>query len=583
MIARRIEQASMLILAGATVVLGFFQMFMRVHNSFPTNYATRLGIVGALFVVFWIILLVRQPHADQTILPCVMLLSGIGLIMIARIDNQNDVFGKGHSTVALTQMIWLCVALILCAILVIFMRDYRVLRKFSYLSMVAGLVLLLSPMLPFVGKEINGARVWLAFGSHTLQPAEFAKLFLAFFFASYLFDHRDQLAVGGKKILGIRLPRLQDLGPILVVWVVCMGVLVLQHDLGTSLMFFAMFVSMLYVATGQKSWILIGFVGFAVGSVAAVMMFSHVGNRVNAWLHPYDNKIYNAVGGSFQLVQGRFGLATGGMTGTGLGQGHPTVTPFANSDFIYASLGEELGIAGLFAILALYLIIIGTGMIIAMKVADGFGKLLASGLVFTMAFQVFTVVGGVTGVIPLTGLTLPYLAAGGSSLIANCILASLLLIISNSANKPVSDTDDDAFQYEALMALREKEKKAAQARTAQSEAETSANEAEASDESGTNADAFATMAVPAPVTPVAPIEPIEPIASTTETPRHARHTAQAVQNPSNEETEIIAQRTHDGNTLPEATAMPNLRPPAPSAPRHAAGSAGSSSSARRDR
>ncbi|RSX49020.1 FtsW/RodA/SpoVE family cell cycle protein [Bifidobacterium callimiconis] len=574
MIARRIEQASLLILSGAIVVLGIFQMFMRVQNTVPQAYVTRLGITGALFVVFWIVLLVRQPHANQTILPCVLLLSGIGVIMIARIDNQNEVFGKGHSTVALNQLTWLCVALVLCSILVAFLRDYRVLRKFSYLSMVVGLVLLLSPMLPFIGTEINGARVWLSIGSHSLQPAEFAKLFLAFFFASYLFDHRDQLAVGGRKVLGVRLPRLQDLGPILVVWVVCMGVLVLQHDLGTSLMFFAMFVSMLYVATGQKSWIMIGFVGFAVGAVAAASLFSHVGNRVNAWLHPYDNKVYNAIGGSFQLVQGRFGLATGGMTGTGLGQGHPTVTPYANSDFIYASLGEELGIAGLFAVLALYLIIIGTGMIIAMKVTDGFGKLLASGLVFTMAFQVFTVVGGVTGVIPLTGLTLPYLAAGGSSLIANCVLASLLLVISNAANKPVGDTDDEAFQYEALMALREKEKKAAQVRTAQSEAETEMRN-ESHDESET-------MAVPAPAFASASTSnaaPVAPVPSTSEMPRHARHTAQAVQHPSNEETEIITQRArqgaHDGDTLPEATAMPGLKRESQTsaAPRHAAGTA----------
>ena len=270
-----------------------------------------------------------------------------------------------------------------------------------------------------------------------------------FFFASYLYDHRDQLAVGGKKVLGLQLPRIKDLGPIIVVWIVSMGVLVVQHDLGTSLMFFAMFVSMLYVATGRTSWIVIGFIAFAAGAFAAANIFSHVGARVDAWLHPFDSAQYNKeYGGSYQLVTGIFGLASGGLMGTGLGQGHPSLTPIANSDYIYAALGEELGLTGLMAILMLYLLIIAAGMITAMKIKDGFGKLLASGLVFTMAFQVFTVVGGITLVIPLTGLTLPYMAAGGSSLIANYMLAALLVVISNSANKPESDIDSDTFQYE---------------------------------------------------------------------------------------------------------------------------------------
>ena len=329
------------------------------------------------------------------------------------------------------------------------MRDYRVLRRFSYVSMVIGIVLLLSPMLPVVGSEQYGARIWVKIpGLGSFQPSEFAKLFLAFFFASYLFDHRDQLAVGGKKILGIQLPRIKDMGPIIVVWIVSMGVLVLQHDLGT-----------LYVATGRKSWIVIGFIAFAAGAVAAASIFSHVGSRVDAWLHPFSAAQYNKeYGGSYQLVTGIFGLASGGLMGTGLGQGHPSITPIANSDYIYAALGEELGLTGLMAILMLYLLIIAAGMITAMKIKDGFGKLLASGLVFTMAFQVFTVVGGITLVIPLTGLTLPYMAAGGSSLIANYMLAALLIVISNSANRPESEIDSDTFQQEAVRVLRERER-----------------------------------------------------------------------------------------------------------------------------
>ena len=219
-----------------------------------------------------------------------------------------------------------------------------------------------------------------------------------------------------------------------------------------------MFVSMLYVATGRKGWLAIGFIAFMIGCFVAVKLFAHVQYRVDAWLNPYDPVIYNRFpGGSAQIVTGLFGLAAGGVTGTGLGQGHPSLTPLANSDFIYASVGEELGLTGLFIVLMLYLIIIASGMITAMKIKDGFGKLLASGLVFTMAFQVFTVVGGITLVIPLTGLTMPYMAAGGSSLMANYLLAAILIVISNAANKPETAVMSDTFQYEALAALRERE------------------------------------------------------------------------------------------------------------------------------
>ena len=451
MIATRFRQVSLLLFAMLLGFIAFFQMFQRTTKSFPMNYAVMLIVVAVLFLGLWAVLLKFAPYASQTIMPCVLLLTAIGTMMIARIDED-----KG-TNVAFRQLIWVAVALVLSGLLVALLHDYRLLRRFSYVSMVTGLVLLLSPMIPGLGKEIGGARIWVGIGSHTLQPGEFAKLFLAFFFAAYLFDHRDQLAVGGKKILGLQLPRIRDMGPIIIVWTASMAVLVAQHDLGTSLMFFAMFVSMLYVATGRTSWIVIGFIAFVLGSALALRFFPHVGYRVDAWLHPFDSAIYNrGFGGSGQLVSGLFGLASGGMFGTGLGQGHPGITPLANSDFIYSSLGEELGLTGLIAILLLYVIIFASGLVTAMKIKDGFGKLLASGLVFTMAFQLFTVVGGITLVIPLTGLTLPYMAAGGSSLIANYILATLLVIISNAANKPEPDHLSDTFRFEALAVLNSK-------------------------------------------------------------------------------------------------------------------------------
>ena len=408
MIVTRLRQISLLLIAMAISALAFIQMFQRTAGEFPMQYAGMLALAVVLFLVLWGLIVRFQPYASQSILPCVLLLTATGVTMIARIDQS-----EGWA-VAQRQLIWLCIAIVLSALLIIFLKDYRVLRRFSYVSMVVGLVLLLAPMLPFVGQEVNGARIWIRIpGLGQFQPGEFAKLFLAFFFAAYLFDHRDQLAVGGKKMLGLQLPRIKDLGPIIVVWIASMGVLIMQHDLGTSLMFFAMFVAMLYTATGRKSWIIIGLIAFAAGAVLAAGMFSHVGQRVDAWLHPFSNEQYNKTpGGSWQLV---------------------------------------------LAILMLYLLIIASGFITAMKIKDGFGKLLASGLVFTMAFQVFTVVGGITLVIPLTGLTLPYMAAGGSSLIANYILATLLIIISNSANAPEPELTSDTFQYEALAVLRNKE------------------------------------------------------------------------------------------------------------------------------
>ncbi|MEF2736254.1 MAG: FtsW/RodA/SpoVE family cell cycle protein [Bifidobacterium choerinum] len=479
----RIRYLLQILFAFAITAIGVFQMFARTEGRPPATALVLMGVIAVLFIVTWALICKFQPYANQSIMACVLMLTSIGILMIARCDAAMG------TSVATRQMIWLCLALVCCDLLFVFMRDYRVLRRFSYVSMVIGLVLLLSPMIPGLGREIGGARIWIGIGPYSLQPGEFAKLFLAFFFASYLFNHRDQLAVGGKKLGPLQLPRFKDLGPIVIVWIASMGVLILQHDLGTSLMFFAMFVAMLYVATGRVSWIIIGFLAFAAGSVVAAHIFAHVGYRVDAWLHPFDPAIYSRYpGGSSQIVQGLFGLASGGLMGTGLGQGYPTVTPLANSDFIYASTGEELGLVGVFAVLMLYLLIIAAGMIIAMKIKDGFGKLLSSGLVFTMAFQVFTVVGGITLVIPLTGLTMPYMAAGGSSLIANYLLAALLIIISNAANKPQSDELSDTFRMEALSVLRSRQRAEASsaANDAAASSSTAANDAAASSSTAAN-------------------------------------------------------------------------------------------------
>jgi cell division protein FtsW (lipid II flippase) len=455
MIATRLRQVSLLVFAMLLSFIAFFQMFERTSGTFPAKFAGTLGVVGVLFLTLWGLLLKFQPYASQSILPCVLLLTSIGTMMIARIDDANG------TDVAFRQLIWLCVALVLTMLLVVFLQDYRVLRRFLICQHGRrSWRLLLSPMLPGIGRR-NRRRAHLARFRQPYLPAwrEFAKALPGLLLRRLSLRSPRPACRGRQEDAGHATAahqghRARSSSSGWRRW----ACLVIQHDLGTSLMFFAMFVSMLYVATGRKSWVAIGFLAFAAGSFVASRLFAHVGYRVQAWLHPLDPAVYNQYpGGSSQLVKGLFGMASGGLLGTGIGQGHPSLTPLANSDFIYSSLGEELGLTGLLAILVLYVLIIASGLSTAMRIKDGFGKLLASGLVFTMAFQVFTVVGGITLVIPLTGLTLPYMAAGGSSLIANFVLAGLLIVISNAANKPEPDTVSDTFRYEALAALREHE------------------------------------------------------------------------------------------------------------------------------
>jgi cell division protein FtsW (lipid II flippase) len=338
--------------------------------------------------------------------------------------------------------------MVLAAVVIGALRDHRTLRRYTYTAMVVGLGLIMLPLAPVVGREINGARIWVHVGPASLQPAEIAKIVLAVFFAGYLVTTRDTLALAGPRFLGLQLPRIRDLGPILLAWLVSLGVLVLQRDLGTSLLFFGLFVGMLYLATERISWVVIGAGLFIGGAAVVATVFAHVGARFDVWLHALDTEMFNANPGSGQLVRGLFGMASGGLFGTGLGQGRPDLVPYAESDFIVASLGEELGLTGLLAILVLYLVLAQRGLRTAIGARDGFGKLFAGGMAFVVAFQCFVVVGGVTRLIPLTGLTMPFLAYGGSSLLANWIIAALLLRISDSARRPAPSSDDDGGQPE---------------------------------------------------------------------------------------------------------------------------------------
>ncbi|WDG18114.1 FtsW/RodA/SpoVE family cell cycle protein [Microbacterium sp. Clip185] len=392
------------------------------------------GGLGVLALALHIVLRFVAHDADPFVVPIATVLTGLGLAMIYRIDIEID--SQGWSAASTRQIVWAAIAIAAAIAVVLFLRNYRVLFRYTYVSGFIGVALLLLPFVPGLGTNQN-ADVWVSLGFFSFQPGELAKLALAVFFAGYLVRTRESLTSVGKKFLGITWPRARDLGPILVVWLVSLGIIVLQRDLGTGLLIFGMFVAMLYVATGKTGWVLLG-VGLAVaGAVAASQVLTYVGWRFANWLDAFNPDIIDRTGGSYQLVQGIFGLAHGGLLGTGLGQGRPSITPLAQSDYIFPSLGEEIGLIGVFAILCLYMVFTSRGLRVGVAGQDDFGKLLATGLSFTIALQVFIMVGGVTRVIPLTGLTTPFLAAGGSSLVANWIIVALILRISDAVrNQP---------------------------------------------------------------------------------------------------------------------------------------------------
>ena len=402
--------------------------------------AGTLGYGLGLGLVFGIAhLVVRRfaPYADPLILPCVALLNGLGLVMIRRLDfaavERAEQLGKGAPRAdAPLQLIWTAIAVLAFVVVLVVIRDHTRLARYTYTSAAVGLFLLLLPALPGVGATINGARLWIRVGPMTVQPSEAAKILLMIFFAGYLVTKRDVLSLASRRVAGLDLPRARDLGPILVAWAASLAVLVREKDLGSSLLFFGIFIVMLYVATERTSWLLIGIGLFCLGSFTAYHLFGHVHQRVDTWLHPFAD----AGGKGYQLVQGLFGMGTGGITGTGLGKGAPGIVPFAKTDFIMAAIGEELGLVGVMAVLLLFALIVERGLRAGLSCRDSFGKLLATGLSFALALQVFVIVGGVTGLIPLTGVTLPWLSYGGSSVVMNWVLVALLLRISDAARRP---------------------------------------------------------------------------------------------------------------------------------------------------
>ena len=407
-----------------------------------TQFAIVLG--GALLSAH-IALRLLASFADPVLLPAVGLLNGLGLVMIHRLDLAE---GSGAATAPepdfVAQLGWTALGVILFIAVLLAIRDHRLLQRYTYTAGFIGLALLILPLVPGLGIEINNARIWvqLPLGPRTVsfQPAEVAKLALIVFFAGYLVSKRDVLALARTRFLGVDLPRGRDLGPILLAWAASLGVLVFERDLGTSLLFFGLFVALLYIATERRSWLFIGATLFAAGAFIAYQLFPHVQLRVSIWLDPFADEADTG----YQIAQSLYGIASGGVLGVGLGQGHPDFVPFAKTDFITAAIGEEMGLVGFMAVLLLYAIIVERGLRTAVAVRDGFGKLLAAGLSIAVALQVFVVVGGVTKLIPLTGLTTPFLSYGGSSLVANWALVALLLRVSDSARRPISPEAADS-------------------------------------------------------------------------------------------------------------------------------------------
>lgn len=427
-------------LLGVALVLGLGGFVLTALNRTGSSPAQTV-VVAIAFLVLTVLmhLCVRYaaPWADPVLLPTAVALNGIGLAMIRRLDLAYELNNDWRQYVGSKQLVWTLLGVILFAAVLLLLRDYRRLRRWDRWAMWTGLVFLVLPFMPGIGQNVNGAQIWIQIGRMTFQPAEMSKVLLAVFFASYLVANRDNLALAGRKVLWMSLPRARHLGPLLIVWVVSIGVLVLQKDLGSSVLLFGLFVVVLYVATDRPSWLLIGAALFLPAAWFAATHLNHVQVRIDGWLHATDTLVYSK-GTSWQLLTGMFGMSTGGLMGAGWGKGSPTLVTFANSDFIFASLGEELGLTGTLVILMLYLVLIQRGLRIAVSLRDGFGKLLAVGLSFAIALQIFVVIGGVTRLIPLTGLTLPFLAYGGSSLISNWIILALLLRLSDAARRPAT-------------------------------------------------------------------------------------------------------------------------------------------------
>ena len=435
---RRRTELSMLIFAFALVAFAFANVGFSLKGSVPSGIVEYMAAYIVIALLAHLAMRRFAPWADPLLLPLATMLNGLGIVMTYRLAAQGKLLSvKMSPSATMIQLLYSAIGVGCFVAVLALVREPRVLQRYTYTLGAAGLFLIALPaLLPASISEVagTGAKIQIRLGSFTIQPEEFAKLALAAAFAGYLVAKRDVLALAGRRVLGIDLPRARDLGPIVVIWATSLLLLVFESDIGTSAVFMGLFVATLYIATSRTSWLLLGFVMFVAGAFVASKLFAHVGERFNIWLHPFAGQ--NPYNHAYQLVQGLYGMASGGLLGRGLGGGQPYITPLVQSDLVISAFGEELGLAGVMAILLLYGLIVQRGLRTAMLVKDPYSKLLAGGLSFMFALQVFVIVGGVTRLIPLTGITTPFLSQGGSSLVASWTLIALLARLSDAARRP---------------------------------------------------------------------------------------------------------------------------------------------------
>lgn len=410
---RRNIELILLILVIVIMFIGFYLASQTTGQ--PLDLSLRLaGLVSAMFLALHIANRLLVKEADPFVLPLAAFLSGFGMLMIWRLKPN----------LATAQSMWIFAGTVAALIALVAVRRYQWLKEYKYTWAIIGIVLLFSPI--FIGVERGGSKLWLVLGPVSFQPAEMAKILFVFFLAAYLEEKRELLSISTRRAFKVWLPELKHLGPLMVMWLMSLVILVLERDMGTSLLFFGLFLAMLYVATGRPVYVSLGSLLFVAGATACYFAFSHIQTRVDIWLDPW----LDPSGKGYQIIQSIFAISSGGLAGVGLGLGHPTLIPAVQTDFIFSAIAEELGLLGGVAIILVYLLFISRGLRIALSASDNFGRLVAIGLACVFALQTFTIIGGTTKLIPLTGVTLPFISYGGSSILMNFILLALFLAVS---------------------------------------------------------------------------------------------------------------------------------------------------------
>jgi peptidoglycan glycosyltransferase len=428
---RRYAELSLGLLVALIAVGGYILVALADGPKLPPGIIALLVWVGGLYLAAHVAVRRFAPNADGTLLPIAALLNAIGFVMITRLDQAHD----PPTHLASVQSVWVAVGIAVFVLTLFFVRDVRVFERYRYTVLLVGLIALLLPLAPGIGRTVNGARLWVAIGSMTFEPSEIAKVLLVAFFAAYLVDKRELLTQGSIHIWRFHMPSLRDLGPLFLAWGVALLVLAYQKDVGTSLLFFGVFAAMLYMATRRGAYVVGAVILLFVGAWVAYKSFGHVRLRVDTWLNPWPTRESDG----YQIVQAWYALGSGGVAGAGLGLGSPWLIPNASTDFVFAAIGEELGLVGTLGVLSAFMLLVGSAYRIAVDAVRPFSKLFAAGIATILGFQTFLIVGGVTRVIPLTGITLPFVSYGGSSLVANFALLALLLRISDDTARTQVD------------------------------------------------------------------------------------------------------------------------------------------------